>query len=378
MPFAAALSEHPIAAAAAGEVLGTILEHGGVGPDLAVVFASSAHVEFLGEISAAIEAVLRPRTLVGAATTAVVGGRREVEGVPALSVWAAWAGPMPGVRVAADPDAALAAIGADLPVGATLLLLADPRSFPAETVVDELAWRRPDVSVVGGLASTAGVGRGNVGSVLLLGGDVHRDGAVGVVIPGEHVVAPVVSQGCRPIGDVMAVTAADRHFVLELAGRPALERLTEVTGSASPADRALLQRGLHLGVVVNETKDDFTSDDFLVRPVLGGDRGRGVLAIGADLAVGSAVQFHVRDPASAHVDLCDKLQDVRGDGALLFSGDGRGRALFGADDHDASTVAELLGTDAVAGMFCDRELGPVGGRNFVHDDASSILVLADI
>ena len=50
MPFAAALSQHPVAADAVGEVLGSIVEQRGVEPDLVVVFASAAHVEFLGEI----------------------------------------------------------------------------------------------------------------------------------------------------------------------------------------------------------------------------------------------------------------------------------------------------------------------------------------
>ena len=58
MPFAAALSEHPVAADAVGEVLGAIVEQRGVEPDLVVVFASAAHVEFLGEISAAVRTVL--------------------------------------------------------------------------------------------------------------------------------------------------------------------------------------------------------------------------------------------------------------------------------------------------------------------------------
>ncbi|WP_436795973.1 FIST signal transduction protein [Actinospongicola halichondriae] len=378
MPFAAALSEHPVAAEAVGEVLGTILERGGVEPDLVVVFASSAHVEFLGEISTAIRALLRPRTLVGASASAVVGGSREVEEVPALSVFAAWADsvpePMHGVRltVGAD-DQAVDGLPDAMPDGATLLVLADAHTFPGEVFVDHLAAERPDVAIVGGLTSA----QGGAASALVLDGVVHRDGAVGVVIPRDLLVGPVVSQGCRPIGDVMAVTAVDRHFVLELAGRPALERLVELTKSLPPEEQALVAGGLQLGIVIDETKEDLDHGDFLVRSILGGDRARGVLAIGTELPVGATVQFHVRDAAAAHVDLQALLSDVQGDGALLFTCNGRGRALFGTDDHDAATVVDLVGTDAVAGMFCAGEVGPVGGRSFLHAFTASVLVFTD-
>lgn len=377
MPFAAALSEHPVAADAVGEVLGTIVERGGVEPDLVVVFVSASHVEFIGEISAAIRTVLRPRVLIGAAASAVVGGGREAEEVPAVSVWAAWDAPVRGVRLSTDQTEAgpvVVGLPGDVPEGSTVLLLADPLTFPVGPLVDELSSIRPDISVVGGLASA-----GTPGSpgALVLDDAVHRDGAVGVVIPREHLVGPVVSQGCRPIGDAMTVTAADRQFLVELAGRPALDRLTELAERLSSEERALLAGGIHLGIVIDETRDEFGRGDFLVRGIIGGDRSRGVLAVGDRVPVGATVQFHVRDAESAHDDLHEMLRDVHGDGALLFTCNGRGRALFGRDDHDASTVVDLVGTDAVAGMFCAGELGPVGGRSFLHGFTASVLVFAD-
>jgi small ligand-binding sensory domain FIST len=377
VPFAAALSEHPVAAEAVGEVLGTIVERGGVEPDLVVVFVSAAHAEFMGEISTAIRTLLRPGTLLGASASAVLGGSREVEEVPALSVWAAWTEPVDGFRLTVQSDAdgtAILGTPADVPDGSVLLLLADPSSFPAGALVEELGRLRPDVSVVGGLGSgSAGAG----GIALLLDDTVHRDGAVGVVIPRDHLVGPVVSQGCRPVGEAMAVTAADRNFLVELAGRPALERLTELTQAVTPEERSLLAGGVQLGVVIDERKDDFEQGDFLVRSIIGADRARGVLAVGEQVAVGTTVQFQVRDAASADADLHALLQDVRGDGALVFTCNGRGRALFGIDDHDAAAVVEHVGTDAVAGMFCAGELGPIGGRSFLHAFTASVLVFAD-
>lgn len=384
MPFAAALSEHPVAADAVGEVLGSIVEQRGVDPDLVVVFASAAHVEFLGEISAAVRTVLRPGTLVGASASAVLAGPNEAEEVPALAVWAAWGIPVRPLRLAAGPvhddgggpAVMIGGVPADVADGATLLLLADPFTFPAEGFLRQLAEVRPDLTVVGGLAS-ASSSRG--GNALVLDDAVHRDGAVGVVLPPTHAV---VSQGCRPVGEPMVVTRARASpggpaFLIELAGKPALEQLTELAGSAPPDDRALLARGVQLGVAIDEHRLDFGRGDFLVRTVLGADREHGVLAVGAQVPVGTTVQFHVRDAHSADEDLRELLDGLDGAGALVFTCSGRGERLFGMEDHDATVVAEALDTSAVAGMFCAGELGPVGGRSFLHGFTASVLVFRD-
>jgi small ligand-binding sensory domain FIST len=58
----------------------------------------------------------------------------------------------------------------------------------------------------------------------------------------------------------------------------------------------------------------------------------------------------------------------------VFTCNGRGRRLFGRPDHDTTVVGDLLGTTAVAGMFCAGELGPVGGRNAAHGFTASIAI----
>jgi len=376
VPFAAALSAHPVAADAVGEVLGAVVEQQGVEPDLVAVFASGAHVEFLGEISAAVRTVLRPRTLVGASSSAVLGADRHVDDAPALSVWAGWGTPARPLRVAAGPvhddgdgpAVLVEGVPADLERGSTLLLLADPASFPTEGFLAQLAAVRPDLVVVGGLASAAAAPGGNA---LVLDGAVYRDGAVGVALPPS---VAVVSQSCRPVGEPMVVTRSERGFLIELAGRRALDQLTDLAASLPADDRALLARGVQLGIAVDEHRVDLGPGDFLVRPLLGADRAKGVLAVAAPVPVGTTVQFHVRDAPSADAHLRDLLTEVRGDAALVFSCDGRRGRSPGPDGHDAAVVAEALGTTAVAGMSCAGELGPVGGRSFLHGSTASVLV----
>jgi small ligand-binding sensory domain FIST len=50
----------------------------------------------------------------------------------------------------------------------------------------------------------------------------------------------------------------------------------------------------------------------------------------------------------------------------------RSERLRSQADHDAGAVARLLGSTAVAGCFCQGELGPVGGRTFVHGFTASV------
>ena len=42
--------------------------------------------------------------------------------------------------------------------------------------------------------------------------------------------------------------------------------------------------------------------------------------------------------------------------------------------HDAGVVEELLGPIPLAGAFCAGEIGPVGGRNFLHSFTASVAV----
>ena len=46
--------------------------------------------------------------------------------------------------------------------------------------------------------------------------------------------------------------------------------------------------------------------------------------------------------------------------------------LFGAPDHDVRATRELLGQPAIAGFFCNGEIGPVGGQTFVHGFTASL------
>ena len=378
--FASALSQHPIAANAVGEAAGEILERlDGEGCDLAVCFASTHHVGAFEDIGPALRNILEPRVLVGGTAVAVAGGPHEIEENPALTVFAAR---LDGatltpvtLRVQETPDGAALTGWPSLDQSpGSLLLFADPFTFPVDAFLQRVNRDLPGLQIIGGLASSAGSPGGNR---LVLDDRVVDEGAVGVFVDGGGIeVRTLVSQGCRPIGRPYVVTRSEQNLIEELGGKPAIERLQELAGAASEEERELLRRGLHVGLVVDEHKAEFSRGDFLVRNLLGADESSGALAVGEQVSVGQTVQFHVRDAGAADEDLREMLTGVDAEAALLFTCNGRGRHLFTVPDHDAGMVEKLLGPIPLAGAFCAGEIGPVGGRNFLHGFTASLALFA--
>ena len=219
------------------------------------------------------------------------------------------------------------------------------------------------------------------GTRLLVDGRVVTRGAVGLMLSGDVSISTLVSQGCRPVGPTMTVTAAEGNLLLTLAGRPALDKLREVVGSLEPDDQLRAASGLQLGIAMDEYVEEHGQGDFLIRGLVGADDARGAVAVGDVVEVGRTVRFHVRDAESASSDLLGSLarfragHDLDASGALLFSGNSRGEAMFGAADHDVLTARAGLGTRRVGGFFANGEIGPVGGRNHLHSFTASMLVL---
>ncbi|MGH8971668.1 MAG: FIST signal transduction protein [Acidimicrobiia bacterium] len=371
--YACGLSEHPIPTQAVGEAVGQVLE--GLDderPDLVLLFASPHHVGAFEDIATATRALLEPAVLLGASAAAVIGGPREVEDRTALSIFAARlpATILTPVRleVVPTPDGPSLVGWPDEPEG-TLLLLADPFTFPADAFLERVNDDLPGLKVIGGLASAAMNAGGNR---LVLDDEVTATGAVGALVNGGIEVRTVVSQGCRPVGKPYVVTKATRNFIFELGGKPALERLQETAAAASDEERELMRHGLQIGCVLDEGRLQFDRGDFLVRGVVGADQRSGAIAVGDVVDVGRTVQFQVRDAGSADEDLRLMLAEADADAALLFTCNGRGQRLFGEADHDAGLVDKLIGPLPVAGCFCAGELGPVGSRNFLHGFTASL------
>jgi small ligand-binding sensory domain FIST len=347
----------------------------------AVVFATHDHWDDHAAFAAVIAAELRPEHVVGSMTDAVIGDGCECEGQAGVSIFAASL-PDSIVEVrhlrAKSTEHGIAILGARLPnragrQPAPCVVMADPFTMDSKQLIEELG--ALGYLAVGGLTSGAGTPGEHR---LLIDGRVVNEGAVVASIEpaATHVM---VAQGCVPIGPEMVVTDAERNIIHQLAGRSATERLQEVLAALSPPERALASGGLLVGLVIDENRPEYRPGDYLVRGVLRADSASGDIAIGDEARIGQTLRFHVRDRSSADQDLRDALRTApgRGDaigGGLVFTCNGRGRSLFRENDHDAALIARELGPVPMAGMFCNGEIGPVGGVNFLHTYTATMLL----
>ena len=382
----AGLSTHTSGVVAARAALREALAPlAGARPDLVLLFVAPQHEDEGQLILDTVSAATAGATLIGCSAGGIIGGMHEVEDVAAVAVWAA---SLPGaeiepLRLTFQRDGAHGIIdGMTEPTPGDpgfVLLLADPYTFPADQFLAHLNERDPVVPVVGGMAS-GGLGAGR--NRLYRGGEILTDGAVGAVVRGVA-ASTVVSQGCRPIGETFAVTRAERNIIHDLGGRPALRRVEELYEGATDRDQLLMRRGFHVGQAISELKPELRRGDFIIRNVVGTDQESGALAISDVVEVGQTIQFQVRDALSAREDLRELLKAdgiaATGPvaGALLFSCTGRGQALFGQPDVDIGAVQDQHGDVAVAGFFAAGELGPVGGRNYLHGFTASLLLFRD-
>jgi small ligand-binding sensory domain FIST len=387
--FAAALSTHADWATAVAEACSSAKAQLGAATHLALLFASDHHGPDFAPILQRVCDAIGSESLIGGTGESIVGVDHEVEGRPAIALWLAH---LPGVTVlpmhleyqetpeggsfVGWPDE----LPHEWPEGTTLIVLGDPFSFPADGFLDRINDDHPNVPVVGGMASGAMQPGGNR---LFLGRRALGSGAVAAMIHGAIRVRTVVSQGCRPIGEHYVVTRSHRNVIEELGGKPPLAQLQELFPKLSPADRMRVQQGLHMGRVINEYKDHFERGDFLVRNVVQADPQSGAIAIGDIVRAGQTVQFHVRDAQSADEDLRQMLAATRAAGssaplgALLFTCNGRGSRLFLQPNHDVALVREQCGAIPTAGFFAQGELGPIGGRNFIHGFTASVVLFEE-
>jgi small ligand-binding sensory domain FIST len=354
-------------------------------PDLLVCFFSMHHAAAAGAVALGLSERTGTGAIIGCSGQGVIADGRELEDGPALALWAAR---MPGVdvrlftlEVVRLDDSRLAVAGwPQIEPGerASVLMLADPFTFPAELFLEHLNEQRPGIPVLGGMVSGAHLAGAHR---LLHGVEVLESGAVGAALVGPVDVRALVSQGCRPIGRPFVVTKGEGNLVQELGGRSAVERLKELVDGLEPREQALMRMGgLQVGQVIDEHKAEFAPGDFLVRQLAGADPETGAIAVGETIQLGQTLQFHVRDAVTAGEELELLLEPVGGwdaRGVLLFSCNGRGERFFGVPDHDAAKVSAATSAVPMAGFFAQGELGPVGGRNFLHSYTASMAVFCE-
>lgn len=355
------------------------------GADLLLVFASYQFAPDYGALLARLREVTACRMIAGCSGGGIIGGGQEIEDQPAVAVLGVT---MPGARVQAahvtqaqiadveDADGWLRLLRVEPHDVNAWIVLADPFRLDTDRLVAGLTAAYPGLPIMGGMASGHPRMRG---SHVFFGMRAIPEGATLIALGGSYTIRPVVAQGAEPIGVPWTITGVEGNWVQSIGGRPALEVLTETFRELPPAMQERAASNLLAGLAVNEYQSDFDRGDFLIRNLLGANRETGALAIGDQPRVGQTIQFQVRDARAADEDLRLQLRAARHDldgvrpvAALLCACNGRGQGLFGAPDHDAAAVTEEMAALPLAGFFCNGEIGPVGGKPFIHGFTASI------
>ncbi len=385
MRCASALSTESNLDAAVGEVADDIdTQLGGDSPDVVFAFLTHHYGGDLARASGELVEATGTRALAGCTGAWTVGTGKEAEDSPSLTVLAATL-PKTDVRVthlSADEETGVRIGNFDIrdPERASVILLADPFSFPATPWLKQFHSLYPEVPLAGGLAS-GGVAPGQ--NILFAGADPVNSGALAIVLEGETKVVNAVSQGCRPIGPPLVATKVEGSVVLEFKGQAAAKVLFETLEALDEEDRALFQKGAFVGRAVDATKKSFRSGDLLVRSIMGLDAKRHGVAIADDeLRAGSTLQLMVRDSGSAASELQSCLEFAglesmgQAIGGLLFTCGGRGKDMFGKPHHDAGLIESNFGPGfPLAGFSASGEIGPVGGEPFLHGFTASAAFL---
>jgi small ligand-binding sensory domain FIST len=387
MRFAAAVSDAESTADAIAHVVEEV-KSSGLEADVVFAFFTAHHRADAENWVENMWLELDPQVMVGCSAEGVIAADREIERAPGIALLV---GQLPGVRLhpfhigaddwrsmIVDPGEKLVERIAYGEQTRAILGFGDPFTTPLNQFLPLLDAHAPGVPLVGGMASSARQAGENV---LIRNDQVLSDGFVGVSLAGAVDVETVVSQGCSPVGRTLVITRAHDNVIEQLGGKPALQALRDMVEEMTADQRAMLSQGLLVGRAISEYRDSFGRGDFLVRNLMGVDQTSGAIALTDYVRAGQTVQFHVRDASTASEDLSQLLESQRqphrppASAALLFSCNGRGTRLFDAGCHDISAARAAMPETPVAGFFAAGELGPVGGKNFIHGHTASFALL---
>ena len=352
---------------------------------LGLVFMAPKFFPHARQVLEILRVHARVPLLAGCSSSSLVAGAEEIEGAGGL-VLALYSLPganLKGVRFtqeqveqADDENFWPVEFGVPKKNVNGWLAFIDPFHLDAEAWLRSWNQNYSALPVYGGLAS--GVFPEPLTQVYL-DGEVFEDGGVAVAVGGEVALAGVVAQGCTPIGEAWTLTRVEQNLIQHIGNRPAYTVLSETVSQLTPAEQVKARGNLFIGLVVNEYLDEFHRGDFLVRNLIGGDPNSGVLAVGALPRPGQTIQFQRRDAAAASEDMTALLDSAKiklaGQtiyGGCLFCCNGRGKNLFGRTSHDAGLVQENFGPLGLAGFFCNGEIGPLGGKNFLHSHTAAL------
>ncbi|NJK91310.1 MAG: hypothetical protein HC904_05445 [Blastochloris sp.] len=186
----------------------------------------------------------------------------------------------------------------------------------------------PGIPCLGGLASSGLQAEG----IQVFHNEEVVTGGLLVGFSGQTRCVPLVSQGCRPIGEPYTITQVERNVIYQLGSKSAFDVLNTVITELTDEERAKARGNVFAGLAASEYLEDFKQGDFLVRNILGANPQTGEVVIGSLPRIGQTLQYQMRDRSSAELDMKIMLEKAKDQPAplasLVFSCIGRGHSFL--------------------------------------------------
>ncbi len=352
-------------------------------PDLAIVFVSSDYLSHLEELIEILQIDGHAAAIVGASAEGLYGVGVEHENASGISMlFMRFPDTSIDIQLGpADSGASFQSaptLDGEVPPGGRLIL-GNPLHTDLSDQLKQFNTSLPKLPVVGGLIR-GGPSPDDLFLFTELGPTVEA--SISIQFTGGVKLLPIVSQGCRPIGDPLVVTGASRNQILTMGRKEALSVLEETFDRLAEQERNDAVGNVFAGLAITETVDDFATGHFVIRHIVSADLAEGRLMLDSPARIGQTMQFQLRESGAATAALiseCRRAKATGADpiGALFFGGYGRGRCLFGEANHDVSTFHDEFGEVPLSGIFTNGEIGPVAGRNFRHDHSLCCALFLD-
>ena len=344
--------------------------------DIAIVFATINHQTEYEQLYQAVHANSGCEELIGCTGMSILTSAGEFEEEPTLAVMVLRGEQLSAVSFTAQGTASEVGeqihqrIQTELREGSLLVIFPDIRALDPAELVQHIGSDGATLPVVGAAVSGDGTG---AQMYHWQGTKATEGGVTGLLLTGDFSTEVGVAQGCQPIGKPREVTKADGRVIFELDGEPALENFKGALQLLTQDDIRRSGGTVFVGIAMDDTNENPTRGDFLIRNLVGINEQHAAIAISEEVKKGQLIQFHLRNPLAAAEEiqvimaqLAEKTRERPPAFGLYFNCLGRGKGLYGAANHDISVIQEKFPGLPVIGFFGNSEFAPIGGRNFAH------------
>jgi hypothetical protein len=200
-----------------------------------------------------------------------------------------------------------------------------------------------------------------------LDGKISQQTAIALLLSGNVQMDTIIMHGLRPAGGYHRITCADGPVVLEIDGKPALDRIAELLGPNAQRSPEQYPLWVTLGVNRGARFGEFREDDYQNRLCMAVDLNhRAMIMFEPDLAAGTEVQLMRRSLDFAYMRRQVAAVEARLDGrrpffAFYIDCAGRAGVLSGTPHEEAAEIQAALGARVpLLGVYSGVEIARVG------------------